>query len=542
VSYIVQRAESLAAMFYLVAVLLFAASRSGRIGIGGGVLGAALLAVGFLGIISKETVASLPAALILYWFCFLRDRRDQARPGWGSALFAALPALYGIYLARHFLLPGFGEESGQSSWMYIPSAGLGVEGVSPGRYLMTQFGVIVWYLRLFVLPTHLTFDYGWPFADSFWSAQVLPPLAVLLVLVALAVWAFPRYRWATFAIGWLFVTLAPSSSIIPIKDAAFEYRMYLPMYGLTVLVVVGGFDAIKRFSASRSAARSAERIALAAAPLWIAALGFGTAARNETLQDPLALARDSAAKAPDNWRNQFGLGAALVEAGKTEEAVAPFERSIALNPEQGTSRIMLGDIYARAGRLEEAETILLPATDVREESVAAGAYRQLGFLYKAQNYPTAAIAMFEQALARKPSWHSLELQIVRLLRYEGDFHAAAVRLNHLTREVPSYAGSLSREIAQTNLLGGVQSFELGEPDFARNMLSIAMGDPKTFPAAAHYLAYVESRVGNDTEALRLLIDLERRGLADSAALANLERARAGEDLAAPTTSDRLARR
>ncbi len=539
VSYIVQRAESLAAMFYLLALLVFAAGRSGRIPIRGAALGAVLLGIGFLGILSKETVASLPLALILYHFCFLRDRDAQGDGSWRLALLLVLPVLYGVFLARHFLLPGFGDDGAQSSWMYIPSAGLGVEGVTPWRYCITQFGVIVWYLRLLVFPTHLTFDYGWPLAESFWSSAVLFPLAFLLVLAAIAVVAYSRYRWVTFAIGWLFITLAPSSSIIPIKDAAFEYRMYLPMIALIMLAVVGAADAIGQLAASRAAARSGERAGLVAAGLCILALAIGTAVRNQTLRDPMLLAADSALKAPDHWRNQFSLGAALVESGRGPEAIAPFERAIQLNPEQLTARIMLGDLYSRAGRLDDAEEILLPATDAREESVSAAAYRQLGFIYKAQSYTDASIGMFEEALARKPKWYSLDLEIVRLLRHEGRYHDAAVRLNRLVRAQPSYGSRLGKEVVQTNLRGGVQSFEQGEPDFAMHMLKVAMGDPKTLPMAAHYLAFVYSRSGENAEAIRLLEDLERRGLASAAARDNLARARAGEALVVPTTVDSL---
>ncbi len=541
VSYIVQRAESVSAMFYLLAVLLFAAGQSGRIALRGAALGAGLLVLGFLGILSKETVASLPAALLLYYVCFLRDGQERSGVDWRLALLLVVPLLYGVYLARHFLLPGFGDEDGQSSWMYIPSAGLGIEGVTPGRYLITQFGVILWYLRLLVLPIGLTFDYGWPFADSLWSFEVLAPLAVLLAMIAVAVATYSSYRWVAFAVGWLFITLAPSSSIIPIKDAAFEYRMYLPMLGFVTLAVVGVSDLAQRLSTGSAAGRSAQRLALGVGLLWVSGLVAATIARNQTLQDPMALAVDSVQKAPDHWRNQFGLGAALLEAGNKAEAVAPFERAIALNPEQSTARIMLADLYSREGRLEEAEEILLPATDAREESVAAAAYRQLGYIYKGQGYPEAAITMFEEALVRQRKWRSLDLQIARLLRHDGRYHDAAVRMNRLVREVPSYGERYRVEVAQINLLGGVHSFEEGEPDFTLHMLGIAMGDAKTVPLATHYLAFTHASLGNRAEAIHLLSDLERRGLADASALANLDRARAGEDLVVPATSRQLAR-
>ena len=539
VSYIVQRAESVAASFYLLALVLFVGAGGGWLRISTLPLSILLLLIGFLGIVSKETVASLPAALLLYHVCFLRDGAKQDNPaGWKLALPLALPVLYGIYLARHFLLPGFGSEVEQSAWLYIPSAGLGVDGITPWRYLTTQFGVLLWYLRLYFLPTRLCFDYGWPFAESFWSFGVLAPLATWLGLIAAAALLYRRNRWPAFGIGWCVVTLAPSSSIIPIKDAAFEYRMYLPIVGLTTMLVALAFDALSSEAWGRSR-QVYDRVAIAIAVAIVIGLGVLTVNRNRTLQDEFLLAQDSAEKAPWHWRNHYALGSALLEKGRREEAVGPFAKAVELGPEHHTSRIMLGDLYSRLGRMEEAEDVLLPALDAREESVSAAAFRQLGFLYKAQSYPYAAVGMFEEALERKSKWQSLELQIVRLLRHAGDWHDAAFRLNNLVHEVPSYQARLGAEIAQINLLGGVQSYEAGEPEFARNMLEIAMQHGSTLRLAGHMLAFVEWRSGKKDRSLELLEDLQRRGVADPALIANLERARSDQDLLPPTSTAAL---
>ncbi len=541
VSYIVQRAESVAAFFYLSATLIFVRAQAGHSRLSSLQLTAVLVVLAFLGIVSKETVASLPAALALYYLCFFRDQKDARAWHWRSVLLLGLPVLYGIYLARHFLLPGFGDgEGGQSAWLYIPSAGLDLEGITPWRYLITQPGVLLWYLRLYFLPTQLCFDYGWPFAQALWSAGVLLPLGVLATLVAGAFAVFRKTRWPLFGIGWFFVTLAPSSSIIPIKDAAFEYRMYLPIVGLTMVLAALAGDALAAIAVRRAGGqRGGERIVLTVAAAVVVALAGWTVARNRILQDELSLARDSATKAPAHWRNHFALGSALLERGRRDEAVAPFARAVELAPQQHTPRIMLGDLYARLGRMEDAEDVLLPATDAREESVSAAAYRQLGYLYKAQGYPFAAVGMFEEAVARKPKWHSLEVQIVRLLRHAGEWHDAAVRLNDLVGTVPSYSSSLAADIGEINLLGGVESYEVGELDFARHMLAMAMQHAATFALAGHCLAVVEWKAGNRQRAVEVLEDLQRRGVADTAVAANLERLRAGEDPLIPTSTAAL---
>src|SRR5690606_20817615 len=106
VSYIVQRAESLAALFYLLTLLLFA--------VGSGVerprarlvwLAAAGVSA-LLGVVSKEIVATVPLAAALYWQCF---RAGAQRPAWWRRVavlaLLSLPLVYGLVLARHYLLP-----------------------------------------------------------------------------------------------------------------------------------------------------------------------------------------------------------------------------------------------------------------------------------------------------------------------------------------------------------------------------------------------------------------------------------------------------
>src|SRR5262249_39222982 len=152
-----------------------------------------------------------------------------------------------------------------------------VEGIGPWRYLITQFGVISWYLRLYLLPTQLTFDYGWHFADDLLQLNVIVPLLLLLGIVEAGVVAFRRYRIAAFCIGWFFLIMCPSSSILPLRDAAFEHRMYLPVMGLSWLVAVGGYDLADWIASSRGIAVATMRqLAAFACAAWILVLGMFT--------------------------------------------------------------------------------------------------------------------------------------------------------------------------------------------------------------------------------------------------------------------------
>lgn len=75
------------------------------------------------------------------------------------------------------------------------------------------------------------------------------------------------------------------------------------------------------------------------------------------------------------------LGNLLVDLDRTEEAIPPLEKAVALAPNNGFCRLKLGTAYLHAGKLESARTELEKATSLDPENPAA--HYQLGRLYKA---------------------------------------------------------------------------------------------------------------------------------------------------------------
>lgn len=513
-SYLVQRAEGLGGFFYLATLLCavhaFTADGTRRaLLVAGAVLAAAL------GIISKEIVATVPVAVGLYWYCFLRGGRGGGAPSWGRRLaflvLLALPVVYGLVLARAYLFPaaGPGPEAGPRSWMFIPTAGFRVEGIGPWQYLITQFGVITWYLRLFLVPAGQVFDYGWPFAESVWRVGVLLPLAFLLAVVAAAVWAFPRYRLATFCIAWVFVTLAPTSSVLPLKDAAFEHRMYLPVIGLAWLLVVGGDDLLAALAARAGQAPGAlRRTGAIALGVWLALLGLATVHRNTVFADPLLFAEDNVRKVPGHWRAQYQFAETLAQRGQQAEATAAYEEAVRLNPTQGSPRVALGGVYLRAKRYDDAERVLEPATHLLEESVVAAASLNLAGVYQARGEPARAQAALERTLQLRPQWTAAQRQLAALYVRDNRFVEAAKLYDDALRANPRLRGQLAGQAAAANFKGGVQLADLDKRAQAIALFERALTlDPRLWRARG-YIAYVSVRDGKWPRAVE---EVERIG-------------------------------
>jgi len=534
-SYIVQRAESIAAFFYLLTLLLFSAALTSTVWVRRvGLLAAAALAA-LLGVVSKESVATVPVAALAYRLCFVPAAPGRSRAArWGLAALLLLPLGYGMMLAWPYLFPAAPTVAPDvpRSWLYIPTAGFQVEGVTSWQYLLTQFGVIVWYLRLYLLPIGQCFDYGWPFVDSPWRADVLLPLAVLLAVVGAALASYRRYPLATFCLLWVFITLAPTSSFIPLRDAAFEQRMYLPIIGLSWLVVVGGFDLLG-WMATRTgvSTQSLRRAGLAAAAVWIVALGAATIARNEVLSDPVALAADSVEKAPHNWRAYSTYGEALLGARRTEDAMHAYEEAVRLNPEAGSGRVQLGQLYLQARRFDEAEAALKPATLVVEESVAAAAHVQLASLWHARGDLRLSSWHLVRALSLKPEWAAVRRQLGAIYARLGLWFAATGEYQKAMKLKPQLTNDLAGPTAQVSYRAAIAFQEEGKPHGAIAMLRIALRYRPAWPAAHHYLAYEYANTGQWDEAVR---ELERIGASDDPLVAeNRRRARERQPLTAP---------
>ena len=236
VTYIVQRAESLVGLFYLLTLYCFI--RGATSGRGRSWYAAAVLAC-LLGMASKEVMVSAPLMVLLYDRAFLAG---SFREAWRRR--------YGVYLAlaSTWLLLG---------WLVIVagnrggSAGFGA-GVGSWAYLCTQFGAIVHYLKLSVWPHPLLLDYG---PDTVPMTLEILPDAILVVLLGLAtlvaLWRWPKIG---FLGAWFFAILAPTSSIVPVAtQVVAEHRMYLPLAAVVTAVTLGWVRCLLGVGVSRVA-------------------------------------------------------------------------------------------------------------------------------------------------------------------------------------------------------------------------------------------------------------------------------------------------
>lgn len=362
VTYLIQRAESLMGLFYLLTlycVMRGATSTDRKVGAAEGIdltpgVGsaygkwwyAAAVVSCALGMGSKAVMVTAPVVILLYDGVFLSPSIIQTlRRRW--ILHIGLAATWGVLWW-----------CGAVNSALNPAAkgthvGFGYTGVTPLDYAFTQFGSLVHYLGLSVWPYPLCLDYTWPVALS--AAAIVPHAIVIVLLLFSAIWALFRAPGLGFLAAWFFIILAPTSSIIPIQDTLFEHRMYLSLAAVVILSVIAG-DSVLRYLARRASWEIATRrfVAGVLVVTVVVLLGYTAARRNLDYRNPVAMWRDVVLKRPDNARAFEQLGTALVMEGKKREAVVEYRQAVRIDPGFTSAHANLANALTQTGRFEEA--------------------------------------------------------------------------------------------------------------------------------------------------------------------------------------------
>ncbi|MFZ9914585.1 MAG: hypothetical protein ACO3IB_04525, partial [Phycisphaerales bacterium] len=212
----VQSAESLAAMFTLLAALLLMRAAAGaRAWARPACVGCVLLAL-----LSKPTAVGAPLALLaLDAFVLEGSLREALRRRW--ALHAANLALVAVPLSLGIGEGIFGGDG------RIAGYGAGVLGATPLSYALSQVRALGLYLAMCVDPARMSIDHG--------MESLAPPLMLVLGVAGGAaclvgiVAGWRRGAWWTVVPAAFVALLAPTTSIVPLADPAADQRMYLPL-------------------------------------------------------------------------------------------------------------------------------------------------------------------------------------------------------------------------------------------------------------------------------------------------------------------------
>jgi protein O-mannosyl-transferase len=296
----------------------------------------------FFGGLTKEIIITFPAMLFLFHFYFI----SRMTPKVWVATYAKWISLLVIPL-----LTFVGYKQFAAGGLLSASAAY----IKPGTWFLTQTSVVPFeYFRKMLFPFNMNIDIDFPVLSNW--LQPTHWLGMITLIAFIFFWiristyvsetAEIGRRFIGFGMAWIFLTLLPTSSFIPLLDVAVEHRTYLPMVGL-VFLMAGVFSYLREYL-------PATKLINYCVVLILIFFSLGVMVRNGDWKDEVTLWSDAKKKSPNLVRPYNNIGEAYDKLGQYDEAIAEFEGALKLNPNYFFGLNNLGNIYGKQRKLPEA--------------------------------------------------------------------------------------------------------------------------------------------------------------------------------------------
>lgn len=359
-----------------------------------------------LAFFTYEMTLTLPFLLILHDFVFTKDPKKDLLKQSGHYL----PYLLGsaIYLLIRFFLLNIGARG-----PYLANSG----------YLtfLTMPKVFLKYLSLTLWPLHQANNHIIsPGIEAFvyrgyrttairaQSLADLPILASFFLIFILLLFAFrvrKKLPIISFGILWFFISLLPVSEIIPQGSMLNEKFLYLPSFGL-ILIIAYLLQALfnkSLFTPQRFSGNHQRSMALLTITVITVSFFFLTHRRNQDWRNEITLwSKDVALYPDDNAYAYFALGNAYREKGMLKKAAANYQKAFTINPHFAVAKASLAKIYQDSGQTEQAVINYKEAIEI--DPLLWEARFNLANSYVRQKKLELAINQYRQVLNINPNF------------------------------------------------------------------------------------------------------------------------------------------
>jgi protein O-mannosyl-transferase len=211
----------------------------------------------------------------------------------------------------------------------------------------------------------------------------------MMALLGAIAWLYRHDRLAAFGLLIFLLMLAPTSSVVPIKDALAERRMYVPIVGLILATIALALRL--RMSAATLKPIAVALLALTAFLCWH---------RSEIWVSDVTFWQDSAIKNPANARAYYGLGVALMKQQKCAAAIPEFLSARSRQPDNYELVWDLASAYECNRQPELAVLLLRTFAQARPSAVT---YNHLAYREASLGHTSQAMEAIENALRLDPN-------------------------------------------------------------------------------------------------------------------------------------------
>ncbi len=396
VSYISQRFESMATVFYLGTVYCYlyarlSTNKTRKIGLFGL---ACLLTI--LGIFTKEVIITVPAMILASEWILFPPCHSRACPQasmgesgnpkkYNNRLYIILVVL-GVLL--YVLFTKLVHADLSIFMRSIPSDSHAGDLLTPARYFLTQMRVFLTFLRLLVLPIHQNLDYDYPASTGLLHPPLtLMGLCVLGAIIFLIIKLRRHVPLIAFGLAWMLITF--SINLAPRANVIFEHKLYLISFGFFLTFVTTLSILVRN-----------RRTLVWMLCCVITVSTLVSFQRNKIWGNELALWDNVVRNSPHKARPYNNRGYFLDLQGHYAQAIADFNKAIALDPNYADAYNNRGRAYFRQGNFTQATADFTKAIELSPNH--AELYNNRGLSYTKQGNYSQAILDYSKAIEINP--------------------------------------------------------------------------------------------------------------------------------------------
>ena len=212
------------------------------------------------------------------------------------------------------------------------------------KYFITQPMVMCHYIITYFIPYNLSADTDWKPFESLSDYRAIIGFTIVLLLIYLALKASKNKETRLFSFGllWFFISLLPTSSLLPFSEVLNDHRCFIPYIGLTISFIFGMRYIVVKYFRNISLRPVVKNLVILIFTVFLGLNAYGVRQRNKVWKDDVSLWADVAMKSPANGRGLMNYGLALMAKGDYTNAEIYFNKAAVLNPDYSNVYVNLG--------------------------------------------------------------------------------------------------------------------------------------------------------------------------------------------------------
>ena len=398
VTYLSQRMNSLAALFFLISIFMYHLGRTNnsrtRFLFFTLSLISALCALG-----SKQNTATIPLFIFAYeWIFFQKMDKKWIRKRIYWSIFLIIPAIGLYFLSDH------------RYWLVIDK----------DEYLkwLTSWRANAHYLAslFYPEPSLRNFDHDFEVSRSIW--QPWTTFASILLMISIGIFTLYLYRiqpLLAFCLTWYLGNLVIESNYVRFEIYC-DYRTYLPsmLFFLPLCYIL-----FRKLQSTYIPFRICLLITML--------LGFWTYQRNLVWADDVVFWKDNLEKSPNKARVWNNLGLAYQFREEYEKAIAHFNKATVLRPYYADAYSNIAFTYLQLGNINTAMNQYEIAYDLDPDNFSIS--NNYAGLLQVTGQHTKALSIYLKNLTRFPLHKQLHNNIGLLYKQTYEYELALKHLN-----------------------------------------------------------------------------------------------------------------